>query len=503
VGVRHVIIGAGSAGAVIAARLTERSDREVVLVEAGPDYHPDGAIPADLSNGTKNSTIAHDWGFRHQPTALDVVHRYPRGRVVGGSSAVNTCIALRPRPYDLDEWASLGLPAWSWDKCLPAFKRLERDMDFDDEWHGRDGPVPIRRHPADELVPWQAAFIEACRELGFAACPDHNHPRSSGVGPHAMNKVGGVRMSAARCYLTAAVRRRDNLTIRAGALVRRVLFDGRRATGVEIVVDGRVEQIAADRVVVSAGAIASPALLMRSGVGPRAAVERLGVDLVSDVPAVGARLLDHPGCAILLAPRWGLIHRGDPLIQTLLRFTSAGSPFPDDVMLQPGSLLTLPSMDVPVFGLMCCLGKPRGAGRIEVRSTDPEERPRIVSDFLSDPMDLARAIESVELCRIIAKTKVMKDLAFFLWPHARRLESRATIRDWILSGTGSGYHPAGTVPMGPDGSPDAAADERGRVRGTDNLIVADASIMPTLVSANTNLTALMIGERFGEWLREA
>lgn len=500
---RHVIIGAGSAGAVIAARLTESPDREVVLVEAGPDYPPEVPLPGDLADGTRNSTLAHDWDLRHRPTSLDVVHRFPRGKVVGGSSAVNTCIALRPRPSDLEEWAALGLPEWGWDRCLPAFKRLERDLDFDDSFHGTSGPVPIRRHPPEELVPWQAAFVEACRELGFRACPDHNAPRSTGVGPHAMNKIEGRRMSAARCYLTSEVRARPNLTIRGDALVRRILWSGRRARGVEIETRGSVERVEADRVVVSAGAIGTPALLLRSGVGPRALVERIGVELVSDVAAVGRELLDHPGCAILLSPRWGTARTGDPLIQTVLRYTSAGSTFADDMQLQPGSVLTLPGVDVPIVGLMCCIGKPRGVGRLEVTSADPRARPRISSAFLSDPIDLARAIEAVELMRVVAKTKPMRDLGFFLWPNARTLDSRAAIRDWILNGTGSGYHPAGTVPMGPTGSDRAAVDERGRVRGTEELVVADASIMPTLVSSNTNLTALMIGERFGEWLREA
>ena len=145
----------------------------MLLLEAGPDYPDDGLLPRDLRDGTRNSWRAHDWGFRHRPTPGQILFAFPRGKVVGGSSAVNTCIALRGQPYDYDEWAARGLPEWSWDACLPAFKRLEDDLDFDNEWHGKDGPIPIRRHPPGELVPWQAAFVEACRELGLPRLRRH------------------------------------------------------------------------------------------------------------------------------------------------------------------------------------------------------------------------------------------------------------------------------------------------------------------------------------------
>jgi choline dehydrogenase len=173
-----VIVGAGSSGAVIAVRATERSEREVLLLEAGPDYpHPLG-LPKDLLDGTRNSMRKHDWGQMHRPRPQSpLLYWFPRGRVVGGSSAVNTCIALRGQPHDYDEWASLGLREWSWEACLPAFRRLENDLDVQNEWHSQDGPLPLRRHPASELVPWQAAFLDACAELGFPRCADSTTPR--------------------------------------------------------------------------------------------------------------------------------------------------------------------------------------------------------------------------------------------------------------------------------------------------------------------------------------
>jgi choline dehydrogenase-like flavoprotein len=260
------------------------------------------------------------------------------------------------------------------------------------------------------------------------------------------------------------------------------------------------------RIVVSAGATNTPGLLLRSGVGPRKDLERLGVDLVADVPAVGARLLDHPGAALFLRPKPGVQSLEHPLIQTVLRYASrAGGrdgAVHNDVVLQAGSIVPVPYTTLPLVSLMCSLGKPRGHGTITYASAGHRARPRIESRFFVDGADRASAVEALRLLADMAQSPAMRDLGAFFWPPPKVVGSDARLEAWLGRICDSSYHPCGTVPMGADGAEDAATDGRGRVRGVEGLIVADASLMPTIPSSHLNLTVIMMGERFGEWLRE-
>jgi choline dehydrogenase len=497
------VVGAGSSGAVIASRTTENPDRRVVLLEAGPDYPDPAGLPPDLRDGTRNAMRSHDWGYQYRSTTAtgSLLLPQPRGRVVGGSSAVNTCIALRGQPADYDEWACLGLPEWSWAHCLPAFKKLENDLDVRNEWHGQDGPLPIRRHGPEELTAWQSAFLGGCDELGFPSCPDTNDPGASGHGAHAMNMIHGERVSAAQAYLTPHVRARENLSIRANVLVRRIIVRNGEVEALEVESGGRVEVVPARRVVLSAGAVATPGILLRSGIGPRRELERLGVTPVADVPAIGRRMLDHYGVMIVLAPRRGTCDVHAPLIQTCLRYTSEGGETVNDVLIQPGSFLELPDSVAPFFTIMACVEKPRGHATLTFPSADPHARPTMVAHAFADASDRARAVEGLQIAWLCASSRAMRELAYFAFPSESVLSNRAALGEWIGRSSGTAFHMCGTVPMGPEGAPDAAVDGRGRVRGVSGLWVADASVFPMIPSANTNLPTLMLGERFGEWFR--
>ena len=488
-----IVVGAGAAGAVIAARLTERSDLDVLLLEAGPDYAP-AQLPADLANGRENALTSHDWGYKHRPTPSMPLFPLPRGRVVGGSSQVNTCIALRGQALDYDEW---GLPGWSWDEVLPAFRRLERDLDFPDApWHGAEGPLPVRRHPTHELKPWSAAFLDACAHLGFPECPDTNAPGATGWGRHAMNKIDGRRISAGEAWLTPAVRARPNFRLQADTLVHRLIIDGGRVRGVYAERGGVVERIEADRVLLCGGAIATPGILVRSGIGPAADVAHIGVKLVKHVPDIG-RLLDHPGNAIFFAPRRGLqVDAADPVIQTVLQTRLGQGPYVNDLQFQAGNKIPTPWRNFAGVLLMCSLQKPAHVGRVRIVSADPRKNPHVQSALNANQPDRDLSLKGIELLREIADAPPMRKLGRCIYPTRPLLRSRSFLKRWIPMASDSGYHPSGTVPMG------SAVDARGRFPGIEGLRVCDGSLFPTIPSSNIHLPVLMIGEKFGAWLRE-
>ncbi len=497
-----VVIGGGAAGAVVAARASENPHLNVLLVEAGPDYESASSVPDDLIDGHQNSLVDHDWGFDYQAIPDGKPVHFPRGRVTGGSTAVNTTIALRGIPADFDGWADLGNDQWSWDNVVPAFCRLERDLDYGSEpHHGDAGPITVRRWQPDELVPTQAAFIEAATGFGHPACADVNHPDAYGVGVMAMNKLGRVRISTAVGYLAPA-RLRDNLTIRPDTTAVRVMVDGGRATGVEVEsVDGSRQVIDARLIVVATGAIQTPGLLVRSGIGSPEELTRLGIEQLAAVPGVGANLSDHPALLVAMTSRVPEFCAGDlPLVQTISRYTTEGSDQPLDVNIE---LLTrVPRRNGQrAFGLAASLEWVEGRGQVRQTSADPHSAPTIESGFGVHPKDIARNVaalqDAIQLTRQPALAELIDEVVF---PDPGRSDADQ-LAGLARRASGSGYHPVGTAKMGPVDDPTAVVDQYGRCHAVDGLVVADASIMPTVPRANTNLTSIMIGERIGEWVR--
>jgi choline dehydrogenase len=496
-----IVVGAGAAGAVVAARVSEDPARSVLLLEAGPYYPTLQDTPADLLNGNDNSYFSHDWGYEAEANRSGRLVHQPAGRVVGGSSSVNTAIALRGVPEDYDEWAALGNVEWSWEKVLPYFRRLESDQDFDTEFHGRSGPIPIRRHREHELVPVQLAFLRAMRAMGYPETQDNNDPCSTGLGFHPMNKIGSRRMSVATCYLEPA-RCRPNLTIRCDCFVRRLVRRGERALGVEIEDGAQTGVLEADRVVVSAGAIGSPALLLRSGIGPAAHLRELGIHVVADLPGVGDNLDDHPMAGAVYATKEGTLRDGDPVVQVTYRYSSSGGSERNDMQLMPVSQLRTRSGGL-VFAIGAVIYRQQSRGRLSLRSKDPREPPRIESRFLEAEEDVRRLLEGLRFALRVGAHEEFASIADGIRaPPAAAILDDEALAAWCKAAASSGFHPSCTAKMAPPHDPMGVVDQYLRLRGFDNVVIADASVMPKCPRANIHLSSIMIGERAGEWLRE-
>lgn len=510
----HIVLGAGSAGAIVATRLSEDPQRSVLLLEAGPDYPVLEQLPDEVKYGYATATDImvsdHNWQFVGKATDTAPEMLVPRGKVTGGSSAINGQVFLRGVPEDYDAWAASGNDQWHFEHCFEYLRKIEADTDFgNSDFHSADGPIIVHRFPPASWLPDQRAFFNACRMAGFPESPDHNHPDATGIGPVPCNNPNGIRWSTALGYLSLA-RHRLNLTIRPNCMVHRLVFDGNKAVGVEVESGGQRFTVRGNEIILSAGAIGSPHLLLLSGVGPAEQLQRFHIPVVQALPGVGQNLRDHP--IIYITWRTKPDHPLDgfaPRIQLALRWTAKDSPLRNDLMIFMQSFATervnrggerMAPLGIRMLGV---LDLAMSAGELRLQSADPAVQPFLDYRYLEDEFDRRRMREMVRLgVQLAAHEDFQAIIAERIEPTDAELASDAALDEYLLREVTTGQHISGTCKMGPASDPMAVVDQHGRVHGLRNLRVVDASIMPNCIRANTNVTTMMIGERIADFIRQ-
>jgi choline dehydrogenase len=485
-----VIVGGGSAGAVMAARLSENPARRVLLLEAGHSYAPYDypRLIADSDVLGANGNPEFEWGYRTEPGYVSHAIGAIRGKVLGGSSGVNGAVAIRARPEDFNRW---DLPGWGYQDLLPAFKKLETRHGLHDRAiHGDSGPFPVVQLTLDDITPMQRPFVAATRANGYDAIDDFDGPSANGVGPYPMNIVNGVRVNTGMAYLDEKTRARDNLTLRADTLVDRVIFDGQHAIGVRL---ASGEEIHAAEVILSAGTYGSAAVLMRSGIAPAQQSKRLGIPVVADLP-VGENLVDHPFYYNAYAARPDVIGSQSPVIGAKL-WTHSSQAEPGELDLHITATHLFPHDQSPTgvgFVLAVALTRPQSTGRVWLESRDPAAAPHIDLNFLAQENDRVRLLEGVKLARKIGQTAPLSTLIHSeLAPAA---DSDEAILASMVATLDTYHHPTSSAPMGNAGEPKAVVDLQGRVHGVYGLRVVDASIFPDVPSVATNVTTIATAE---------
>lgn len=518
----YIVVGAGSAGAAVAHRLSANEGNRVLLLEAGPASHHWSRVPLGYAKLLHNPKA--NWRYHSEPIANANGRSVyvPRGRLLGGSSSINGTAFVRGQAQDYDTWAQMGNRGWSYKDVLPHFKRMETyEAGGDDEFRGRDGPLRVT--DPDSSDPIFANIIKAAGEVGIRHNPDYNGAQQDGIAMSQATISKGRRMSTAHCYL-GPIRNRPNLRIQTDALTEALVLKGRRCTGVRYRVKGGElrEAQAAREVVVSGGSVNSPQLLELSGIGQPERLQGLGITVNHELPGVGENLRDH------FAPRtrWAIgakgytfndRGRGLALIGQVLRYALFGKGmfgmvaaplrafvFSREGLEAPDLLLgwvpmlyeSNPAPKISSQSGMTCYAhpmRPESTGHIHITSADPKSPPAIDFNFLSAPVDAELTVIAVRIARSIMTAPVLSEMQITELAPGSPLETDGEIIEWVKSSAETTYHPVGTCKMGSDEK--AVVDERLRVRGLEGLRVADASIMPTLISGNTNAPSIMIGEK--------
>src|SRR6516165_4667972 len=473
------IIGGGAAGCVLASRLAENPQISVLLLEAGPDYPDPTHLPDDIKFGHTRFAEApdsqHNWALRGTITEEQGAIHVAQGKVIGGGSSINGQAMQRGFPEDFDSWAALGNEEWSYDRVLPYFRRSEHDLDIQDDCHGSDGPMPVRRRQSGPPPAIQQAFHAACVQAGFGTTEDTNGLNPAGLGVSPSNNLDGVRMSTAMTHLNP-VRHHLNLTVRGGVFVRKILIRDGEAVGVEAESGGKVFRIEAGRVVLSAGAIRSPHLLMLSGIGPEDHLSQFGIPTVRHLPSVGRNLWNHLSAQVTFKVKDGISLAAHPdAVHFSLHYTAPGSSAVNDMVLRsspvvdprqervPGVRTRYLIGDVPperAARILCTLGLPDGSGYVSLASADPRIQPTFNYCYLRQPNDIRRVREGLRLAMRLLKSDAYRDVADYrIHPLDDILADDDALDLWIRQTVGTARHVSGTCKMGPDADPMAVVDQ--------------------------------------------